>query len=282
MSYNIKKTNGEPLFGEMGLPENQVDINKTPLALVGKLTPDYGNYQSENFVHLLENFACDVFPTNPLKGQLAYSTKDDCLYVCVNEKLGEWTKILSIRFEQQSNPQPGDMYYDIESKKLYVYDETVGDYGDWVLIGPSNFKNKKTDATVLETDRDIKTASYSINFDAETSNLVTLKVVACEKMDKDLHPNYGARNPECASWIFKMLVQTYKLSSGAMETVIVGEPNYELIGRTSGEALNWQVKPVIYENMLQINVSGVGDDNQLITPDMDRVDWEIDIEIVKV
>lgn len=282
MSYNIKKTNGEPLFGEMGLPENQVDINKTPLALVGKLTPDYGNYQSENFVHLLENFACDVFPVNPLRGQLAYNTSNNCLYVCVDDKLGEWTKILSIRFEQQSNPQPGDMYYDIESKKLYVYDETVGDYGDWVLIGPSNFKNKKTDATVLETDRDIKTASYSINFDAETSNLVTLKVVACEKMDKDLHPNYGARNPECASWIFKMLVQTYKLSSGAMETVIVGEPNYELIGRTSGEALNWQVKPVIYENMLQINVSGVGDDNQLITPDMDRVDWEIDIEIVKV
>lgn len=282
MSYNIKKTNGEPLFGEMGLPENQVDINKTPLALVGKLTPDYGNYQSENFVHLLENFACDVFPSNPLRGQLAYNTSNNCLYVCVDDKLGEWTKILSIRFEQQSNPQPGDMYYDIESKKLYVYDETVGEYGDWVLIGPSNFKNKKTDATVLETDRDIKTASYSINFDAETSNLVTLKVVACEKMDKDLHPNYGARNPECASWIFKMLVQTYKLSSGAMETVIVGEPNYELIGRTSGEALNWQVKPVIYENMLQINVSGVGDDNQLITPDMDRVDWEIDIEIVKV
>lgn len=282
MSYNIKKTNGEPLFGETGLPENQIDINKTPLALIGKLTPDYGNYQSENFVHLAENFANDVFPVNPLKGLLAYNTKDNCLYVCTDEVLKKWTKLLSIRFEQQLNPQIGDMYYNVEDKKLYVYDDTVGEYGDYVLIGPSNFKNKKTDAVVLESDRDIQSAFYSIDIETGTANLVTLKVVACEKMDAVLHPEYGIRTPECASWVYKMLIQSYVLESGATKTVIVGEPNYELIGRTNGQALNWKVTPEIFDNRLQIGVEGVGTTNPLITPEMGRVDWEIDIEIVKV
>lgn len=282
MSYNIKKTNGEPLFGEAGLPENEVNTTKTPVALIGKLTPDYGNYQSENFVHITENFANDVFPENPLKGQLAYNTSDDCIYVCVDDVLKTWTKMLSIRFEQPTSPQTGDMYYDINEKKLYIYDATVGDYGEYVLISPSNFKNKKTDSTVLESDRDIQSSFYNIEIEPGTTNLVTLKIVASEKMDANLNPEYGIRVPECASWIYKMLVNSYKLESGASQTVIIGDPNFELIGRTSGQALNWSVEPLIFDNMLQIKVQGVGTTNPLITPEMDRVDWEIDIEIVKV
>lgn len=282
MSYNIKKTNGEPLFGETGLPENEVNTTRTSVALIGKLTPDYGNYQSENFVHITENFANDVFPENPLKGQFAYNTSDDCIYVCVDEVLKKWTKMLSIRFEQTTSPQTGDMYYDIEEKKLYIYDATVGNFGDYVLIGPSNFKNKKTDSTVLQSDRDIQSSFYNINIEPGTTNLVTMKIVAGEKMNPDTNPEYGIRVPECASWIYKMLVNSYKLESGASQTVLIGDPNFELIGRTQGQAMNWVVEPLIFDNMLQIKVQGVGTTNPLITPEMDRVDWEIDIEIIKV
>lgn len=282
MSYNIKKTNGEPLFGEAGLPENEVNTTKTPVALIGKLTPDYGNYQSENFVHITENFANDVFPENPLKGQLAYNTSDDCIYVCVDDILKTWAKMLSIRFEQHSKPQTGDMYYNIDDKKLYIYDETVGEYGDYVLIGPTNFKNKKTDSTVLESDRDIKSSFYNIEIEPGTTNLVTLKIVAREKMDSATNPEYGIRVPECSAWVYKMLVHSYMLDTGASKTVMVDDPNFELIGRTNGQALNWTVEPSIFDNMLQIKVEGVGTKNPLITPEMDRVDWEIDIEIVKV
>ncbi len=282
MSYNIKKTNGEPLFGETGLPENQIDTTRTPVALIGKLTPDYGNYQSENFVHITENFANDVFPENPLKGQFAYNTTDDCVYVCVDDILKTWTKMLSIRFEQQTNPQTGDMYYDIEEKKLYIFDETVGDYGDWVLIGPDNFKNKKTDSVVLTTDRDIKSAYYNVNLNVDEASLVTLKIVAREKMNPETNPEYGIRVPECSSWVYRMMANSYKIENNITKTEIVGDPNFELIGRTSGEALNWVINPVIFENMLQINVSGVGTTNELMTPEMDNVQWEIDIEIVKV
>lgn len=282
MSYNIKKTNGEPLFGEAGLPENQVDTTRTPVALIGKLTPDYGNYQSENFVHITENFANDVFPENPLKGQFAYNTNDGCMYLCIDDILKTWTKILMIRFERSENPQTGDIYYDIEDKKLYIYDSTVGQYGDYILIGPDNYANKVKDATVLTTDIDIKSAYYNFNLNLDESNLVTLKIVAREKMNSSTNPEYGVRMPECASWIYKMLINSYKIDNTVIKTEIVGEPNYELIGRTNGQALNWTVTPKIFSNMLQINVQGIGSDNPLITPDMDKIYWEIDIENVKV
>lgn len=279
MSYSIKRTNKREL---VELKENEV-LNGviSNLALIGKLTPDYGSYQSENFVHLAENFASEVFPETPILGQLFYYTQDNCLYVCVDEQFKKWTKLLSIRFEQQSNPQLGDIYYSTEDKKLYVYDNTVGDYGDYVLIGPENFKNKRTDATVLESNRDIKSAYYSFDIEEGTASLITIKVVACEKMDKATHPEYGIRTPECASWVYKLLAQSYTLENGLTKVEIIGDPNYELIGRTSGEALNWKVTPSVFDNRIQIAVEGIGTNNSLVTPDMDKVEWEIDIEIVK-
>lgn len=282
MAYNIKKTDGTPLFGESGLAENVVDTTKTPLALIGKLTPDYGNYQSENFVHITENFANDTFPENPLKGQFAYNTQDACMYICVDDTLKSWVKMMSIKFEKSINPQSGDMYYDTDEKKLYIYDTTIGKYGEYVLIGPENYNNKRHESKVIKSDKSLSGTYCDIAIDENTSNLITIRIVAQEKMNAQINPEYGVRKPESAAWIYKMLVNSYTNENANQVIEIVGNPNYELIGRTSGEALNWTVNPQIYNNYLRIRVNGVGTTSPVITSEMDSVEWEIDVEIIKV
>ena len=72
MRYYIKRTD-DTLLLENGLPENIIDTNTIPLALIGKLTADYGTAQSENFVRLLENFAKEEAPSNPLTGMIWFN-----------------------------------------------------------------------------------------------------------------------------------------------------------------------------------------------------------------
>ena len=52
---------------------NSVD---TSLNLVGRAYPNYGQKFAENFLHLLENFASPLPPTNPIEGQLWFDTSD--------------------------------------------------------------------------------------------------------------------------------------------------------------------------------------------------------------
>jgi hypothetical protein len=277
MTYNIRKTNGESLFGDAGLPENEIDVSTTSIALIGKLSPDYGNYQSENFVHLMEHFANDTFPVNPLKGQIVYNTNEDSLYMCTNDVLKTWTKVGGVQITKIDNPHTGDLFYNVDTKQLFIYDENINDY---VLIGPINYEHKTNYSAYLETNIDMTSASEVINIDTNNASLITAKIVANEKMDIS-NPEYGIRMPESAIWIYKLMVQSYVLENGAINTSIIGDPSYELIGRTSGEALNWTITPSIINNKLQFTVSGVGTTYSLITSSMDSVKWELDIEVLK-
>ena len=285
--YIIKKTNGNTLVElkeSSGINSNVV----SNIGLISKLTSEYGQCQSENFVHLAENFANDKFPEHPLTGQTVFNTTDNCMYVCIDQLNKKWVKILSIIFEPPVDSKTGDIYFDKKEKKLFVFDEeSVNDENKgWILIGPSNYKNKKTYSAVIVSDSQSNTGHFSdIIIEPDTANLVTIKVVANEFMNPDTHPDYCIRMPECASWVYKLLVKSHALEIGGIKThktEIIGEPNYELIGRTNGQALNWSVTPEIIDNKLSISVNGIGTDNPLITSDMDKVQWAIDIEIVKV
>lgn len=291
MAYQITRTNGSQ-YSSGYIPENKIinclDENSSYLSLIGKLSADYGEDQSNNFFHLVENFANERFPTNPVVGMLCFRTDSDYngLYMCINETTENederWKKILSINFVDTGANQAGDIWYDKENKKFYVYDDTVGETGGWVLIGPVNYYNKETISTILDSTVDVTSSNIQIDIQAETANLVTIKAVAREKMDNTSNPEFGLRNPEAASWIVRLMVESHRLSSGADEVQIIGQPNFETIARTSGQALNWTIVPTIFDNRLMITVSGVGTDNPLVTPEMDWVEWELDIEIVKV
>lgn len=71
MSYLIKKSNGSNL---VEVTDRSIEIDTTDLNLVGRGAVNYGQPFSENFVHLLENFANTTPPAKPISGQLWYDS----------------------------------------------------------------------------------------------------------------------------------------------------------------------------------------------------------------
>ena len=85
MSYNVKTTAGNTL---VVVPDRSIDQATTSLALVGFNATDYGLHHAENFVHLLEHFASDVSPPNPMTGQLWFDTGSNAMKVYHEGKWG--------------------------------------------------------------------------------------------------------------------------------------------------------------------------------------------------
>lgn len=56
----------------------------TSLNLLGRGKTNYGKAIAENFVRLLENFASNTAPSNPITGQLWYKVNDRDLYICAS------------------------------------------------------------------------------------------------------------------------------------------------------------------------------------------------------
>lgn len=76
MSYIINNSRGQ-IVAVVG--DGTVNTTATDLALVGRAVTNYGEYQNENYVYLLENFAYDVAPTQPILGQLWYNSGTDVI-----------------------------------------------------------------------------------------------------------------------------------------------------------------------------------------------------------
>jgi hypothetical protein len=70
MSYFVNKTDGTAIV----VLDGTKDTTSTSLTLFGRLVQNYGDQTNENFVHLLENFALETSPANPITGQLWYDT----------------------------------------------------------------------------------------------------------------------------------------------------------------------------------------------------------------
>ena len=76
MSYIINNTRGQ-IVAVVG--DGTVNTAATDLALVGRAVTNYGDYQNENYVYLLENFANGTAPTQPILGQLWYDSSNDLI-----------------------------------------------------------------------------------------------------------------------------------------------------------------------------------------------------------
>ena len=71
MSYIIRKTNGTTLGTIL---DGTLDTAATSLSLVGRNYSNYGQVMTDNLVSMVENFAYNISPSNPLAGQLWYDT----------------------------------------------------------------------------------------------------------------------------------------------------------------------------------------------------------------
>ncbi len=89
MAYIVNKTNGSTLTV---INDFSLDNTSSPLTLIGKGYKDWGETLNENLVKLLENFANDTPPTNPLNGQLWYDTTQNSLKI-YNSTLSSWQSL---------------------------------------------------------------------------------------------------------------------------------------------------------------------------------------------
>lgn len=79
MAYTIVKSDGTVLTT---IADGTINTDSTSLGLPGRNYPGYGQTLDTNFVHLLECFADNLPPQNPLRGQLWFNTNANILYVC--------------------------------------------------------------------------------------------------------------------------------------------------------------------------------------------------------
>lgn len=142
-----------------------INTNSTSLDLIGPGYPNYGSKIAGNFLHLLENFASQTAPINPIEGQLWYDTSD------VNNKIlkvmngstssDRWAPTSGI-YRQATDPtnsanlslKSGDIWIDTTNQQLNIYRDN-----SWVLIGPSLLLTTAAGTTGIEIASDIRDAN---------------------------------------------------------------------------------------------------------------------------
>ena len=73
MAYQVTKSDGTNII----VNDGTINTTDTSLKLLGKNFFGYGEIVAENFVHLLEHFASDTAPANPVDGQLWFQNIPD-------------------------------------------------------------------------------------------------------------------------------------------------------------------------------------------------------------
>jgi hypothetical protein len=152
MSYIINKTNGETL---LTLLDGTLDTS-TGLNLVGKNYVGYGEMQQENFVWLLENFANDTPPTNPIAGQLWFDSATKLL----NFYDGGRFRLVSTKTVGNTAPinnNVGDTWWDTANDQYKAWTGT-----DWSLVGPSYSKVDGKSGAIVETVYDTSGNKHTV------------------------------------------------------------------------------------------------------------------------
>jgi hypothetical protein len=154
MSYTITHANGQnPIF----IADGTVN-NSTSITLVGKNTPNYGQYLDQNFLNILENYANSAQPVSPITGQLWYDTTHSVLQVYTGSGFKNINAATASN-NQPTNPTLGDLWFDTVNQQLKCYNNTA-----WVTIGPIGGGGEVVSETITDTGSTNHTViSFKIN-----------------------------------------------------------------------------------------------------------------------
>jgi hypothetical protein len=101
MSYIINNSRGQVIAV---VADGTVNTTATDLTLVGRGLTDYGTYENENYVYLLENFANSSAPLQPVLGQLWYDSATDLL--SVYDGTNNWAALANHDYVQAQKVSP--------------------------------------------------------------------------------------------------------------------------------------------------------------------------------
>ena len=125
--------------------EDGVINQETTLSFPGRNTTAYGTAISENFLHLLENFANNIEPERPVEGQLWYDTSLGSEQLKVYDGT-TWIPaggiIKATAEPEAANSQVGDLWADTDNQQLYLFTGS-----GWILVGPQFSGGLATGAT---------------------------------------------------------------------------------------------------------------------------------------
>jgi hypothetical protein len=129
MSYTIRYSDPSKANFAITVQDDNFynNVGTGGLTLVGRNYPAYGEFISENFIHLLENSASPVPPINPIEGQLWFDTSDpNNKKLRINDGAANvtlWKPINGI-FQQANEPTnaaAGDIWVDTTENLVKLY-----------------------------------------------------------------------------------------------------------------------------------------------------------------
>lgn len=144
MAYTINKTDGTILST---VSDGTVDTT-TDLVLIGKNYSGYGEFQNENYVKLLENFASTTQPSSPLAGQVWFDKTGNALKV-YNGSVFKTVSSTTVSATAPAGADTGDLWWDTTNAQLKVYDGS-----DFVTIGPPYSTSQGKSGAIVETITD--------------------------------------------------------------------------------------------------------------------------------
>jgi hypothetical protein len=155
MSYTLNKTNSETLLTLL----DGTTSDAGGLTFIGKNYVSYGEIQNENFVKLLENFANNVSPTDPLKGELWYDTSTSPGVL----KVYDGVRYKPVSAQTTANTAPttglstGDGWWDTTNDQYKVYSGT-----EWVVVGPAYSKLDGKSGAIVEVVYDTSATKHVV------------------------------------------------------------------------------------------------------------------------
>jgi microcystin-dependent protein len=145
MPYQIQFTDStNPNKQPIKVADGTINTNSTSISFVGQNYPGYAPIIANDLLHLLENFASPVAPSNPVQGQLWYDTSVSVLKVYDSTT---WSTAGNLKKGASApavaNSLTGDLWANTATNQLYLF---TG--GTWVLVGPQFSTGTKTGPSV--------------------------------------------------------------------------------------------------------------------------------------
>ena len=160
MAYIINKTTGEVLVtipdGTADGPDINPGLNTTDLDLFGKNYPSFGEYQNENFIKLLQNFANTTAPQYPLQGELWYDLNTHFLKVYTG------TTFVPVSPVTVSSSAPlttivGTQWWDSTNNQLNMWNGST-----WSTVGPAWKATDGLSGAIVEDVYDTNGNSHTV------------------------------------------------------------------------------------------------------------------------
>ena len=175
MSYTINKTTGEVLItiqdGTADGPDINPGINVSDLDLFGKNYPLYGEFQNENFIKLLQNFANTISPQHPLEGELWYDISNTNNFVLRIFNGTTWVPVSPV-WSSASAPlttQVGAQWWDSTNQQLNMWNGS-----SWTVVGPSYRAPDGKSGSIVENVLDTTNVPHTVIKFYSNNNVIAI------------------------------------------------------------------------------------------------------------